>query len=55
MLPHYLKKHSEKGLAFSVETDSLIIRRIYDGKQWVIEYREVSTSADTKADAGAKV
>ena len=55
ILPLYLREDADKGISFSVETNCLHIRKTYDNKGWICAYSHRTQSANTEADARAKM
>lgn len=55
MLPLYLRKHTDDGISFSVETSGFQTYKNYSNTGWVCCYKEIHTSAATEADARAKM
>jgi hypothetical protein len=51
----YLKEDTEKGISFSVEVSGSQIHKNYSNDGWVVSYGVRSQSADTEANARAKM
>lgn len=55
MLPLYLKKDSDRGISFSVETSGLQTWKNYNNTGWVVAYGGLTSSGNTEANARAKM